>query len=343
MKFLINKVDNKHLLILVHGLNGSELSWMGDKNRFYENLKQESIIKDNFNVAIYTYQTRIFQINFLTKFKNTILGFLRNRPNENIKGFNVGIDSISRNFEFEIRNINENYNTISIIAHSMGGLVTKSALTWLDSKITEKIPLFISLSVPHIGSFLAQLGEKLLGNNPQLIDLKAMGDFTTQLNQRFSNLTVRPKILYQFGNQDTVVPEQSAIPANVEINNTVRTQDDHFSVLLVKDRRSNPLFIKILNELRLTTQPFLAIDISIPAGSSFRDIVNILTAKLKIRVNFKGFSESELDTLLRETTISSYSIDELFNKLAKQSTSKFPQFVIEREKNTDNYILTKII
>src|SRR6202022_349813 len=102
MEYVIKKPENKHLLILVHGLNGTNTSWKGNEKRFVENLVQEQAIQDNFNIAIFTYGTKIFNINWLTKIINLIKGFLHNRPNEDIEGFNVGINSISENFESEI-------------------------------------------------------------------------------------------------------------------------------------------------------------------------------------------------------------------------------------------------
>lgn len=178
MNFVIQNENNRHLIVLVHGLNGGEGSWKGDSQRFVETLSKESLVQENFDLALFVYETKIFRLNWFVKFWNTILGFLANRPKEDIKGFNVGIESISRPLEAEIRGMHKKYDTITFLTHSMGGLVTKSALTWLsnDDEVLKKIELFISLSVPHIGALLAKVGKRLpvLGDNPQIIDLQAM-------------------------------------------------------------------------------------------------------------------------------------------------------------------------
>lgn len=341
MEYEIKKPENKHLLILVHGLNGASTSWKGNEQRFVENLIEEQVIQDNFNIAIFAYGTKIFKINWLTKIINFIKGFLRNRSNEDIKGFNVGINSISENFESEIRNVHENYDTISIIAHSMGGLVTKSALTWMTDNTRKSVELFISLSVPHIGSYLGQVGSSLLGDNPQIIDLKGMGEFTTQLNQRYSDLTSRPRLVYQNGNQDTIVPRQSAIPPNVSITDTITTPDDHFSVLLIKERTNNQLFAKIVKELKIVLQPFIAIDIGVPEGVTFKFFIETMTMRLKIKVDFEGFSDKELNIKLRSGNVNSSTIEEFFFDVSKLTTAKFPKFSVIREKGTLNFLISK--
>lgn len=346
MDYIIKKPENKHVIILVHGLNGSADSWRGGEQRFVENLTKENLIQENFDIALFTYQTKIFTVNWIKKKINLIKGFVYNRPHEDIKGFNVGIDAISRNLETEIRNISKRYKTISIIAHSMGGLVSKSALVWMSDEEREKIQLFISLSVPHIGSQLAATGSVLsvlLGRNPQIIDLKAMGDFTTQLNERYSNLAFRPKVIYQHGNQDTVVLRQAAIPPNVHINDTISTSDDHFSVLLIKDRNNNLVLEKIIEELGFVLQPFYVIDISVPNGTTFRFLVETFAAKSNIKVNFKGFSETDLNTTLREGKITSHTVEDTFYRAADLTINSFPAFKIEKEIHNNHYTLTKTI
>lgn len=341
MEYIIKKPANKHLLVLVHGLNGANISWKGIETRFVENLIQEQLIQDNFNIAIFTYGTKIFKINWLTKIINLVKGFFQNHPNEDIKGFNIGINSISENLESEIRNIHKNYESISIIAHSMGGLVTKSSLTWMTDGVRKKVELFISLSVPHIGSYLGQIGSSLLGDNPQIIDLQGMGTFTTQLNQRYADLTPRPRLIYQSGNQDTVVPRQSAIPPNVSINDTITTPDDHFSVLLIKDRTNNQVFAKVIEELGIVLQPFAAIDVGVSEGIPFKFFLETLASKLKFKVSFERFSEDELNSKLRADNISSTTIEELFFDVASLTIVNFPKFTVNREKGTLNFVISK--
>jgi len=346
MDFIIQNESNRHLIVLVHGLNGGEDSWRGSSQRFAETLSQNSIVQENFDMAMFNYGTKIFKLNCFTKFKNTILGFLSNRPKEDIKGFNVGIESISRPLESEIRGLHTNYNTITFLAHSMGGLVTKSALTWLsnDEDVLKKIELFISLSVPHIGAFLAKVGKTLpvLGDNPQIVDLEAMGTFTTQLNGRYANLKYLPKLVYQGGNQDTVVPPQSAIPPNVPSKLVENTTDDHFSVLLIKNSKNHALFNRIIGELNVVLQPFCSIEVDVPQDTPFGFLVTTIASRNKLTVDTSCFTRGELDAKLREDKINSTSVEDFLIKIGNLSINTFPKYSVTRERGTLNYTFSKI-
>lgn len=338
MDFIIKNEANKHLIILVHGFNGGDSTWRGGSERFVETLSKDVLIQENFNLAIFTYGTKIFKINWFTKLINTFKGFLSNRSKEKIEGFNVGIENISRPLETEVRDIYEKYNTITFVSHSMGGLVTKSAMTWLNEDARKRIELFIFLSVPHIGASLANIGSGLFGDNPQIIDLQAMGAFTTQLNERFANLNFSPKVVYQGGHQDTIVPRQSAVPPNVPGELIMNTADDHFSVLLINDSNNNIVYNRIIKELNIVLQPFLGIEIYVVQGTPFEFLVNTIASRFKLKVDLSCFSKDKLNMKLRSDTISSTSMEDFFLKIGNLVINKFPEYSVKRERGTSNYI-----
>ncbi|NDV43113.1 esterase/lipase family protein [Flagellimonas sediminis] len=339
MEFILNEKKNKHLLILVHGLNGSDSTWRGDNQRFVENLTQEVLVQDYFDLALYTYSTHIFKLNWFSKLLNLIRGFFRNRPHEDANRFNVGIESISRPLVTQINGVHTKYETISFIAHSMGGLVTKSTLTWLDQSVIDKIYFVMSLSVPHIGAELANIGSRLLGGNPQVVDLRSMGAFTTLLNQRFGNISPQPKMVYQYGIYDTVVPQQSAYPPNVRTQLTEATNDDHFSVVLIKDKNNNPLFDRIIRELNIVTLPFLGVQIGIPQGTSFKFIIDTTASRLKFKINYVGFSKSELNTPLRASNVSATNLTDFLEEIGDLTINKIPDYTVLQQRGTLNFTL----
>ncbi len=339
MEFVTKKEDNKHLLILVHGLNGSRDTWIGNDQRFVEILNGKDLIQENFDIALFNYGTKIFKINWLTKIINLIKGFFKNRPKEDLKGFNVGIKSIADSLEFETRNTASKYQSISFISHSMGGLVTKKALTIMDSAVREKVRLFISLSVPHLGAYLANIGKLLLGNNPQIIDLQAMGEFTTELNEHYSNLPEKPRIIYQSGNQDTVVRRQAAIPPNVRREDTISTRDDHFSVVLIKDSNNNSLLDFILKEIDTAILPMIYGDAEVPEGTPFKFFIESFVSRIGARVDFIGFTETELNTKLRNGKISSPNFKDFLIKVGELAINKIPEYSIEKEYGTSNFTI----
>lgn len=342
MEFVIQNDENKHLIILVHGLNGSDKTWRGSKERFSENLALENLIQDNFDLALFKYGTKILKINWLARIIRLLKGFLGNKPKEDTKRFNVGIDKVSMPLVAQLNGIHSQYHTISFISHSMGGLITKNALTWLDKGILEKVYFFMSLSVPHIGANLATIGSKLpvLGKNPQIIDLRAMGSFTTTLNQRFSNLSCQPKIVYQYGIYDDVVPEPSAYPANIMNNLTVATEDDHFSVVLIKDTKNNVVYKRILDELYIVTLPFLGLDVGIPEGVTFKFFIETITSRLNlVTIDFQGFNKIELQTSLKPVNIKATNFRDFIIEVGNNTINKLPKYSVLQERGTLNFII----
>ncbi|HAK28042.1 MAG TPA: hypothetical protein DCO90_02160, partial [Sphingobacterium sp.] len=70
LKPIIKKDTNKHLLILVHGLNGSDETWCGNEQRFVENLIREKLFIENFDLSLFLYDTSISPLNKTRKITN---------------------------------------------------------------------------------------------------------------------------------------------------------------------------------------------------------------------------------------------------------------------------------
>lgn len=157
----------------------------------------------------------------------------------------------------------------------------------------------------------------------------------------------QPKIIYQWGINDGVVPEQSAYPPNVPNNLTIATQDDHFSVVLIKDKNNSIVYKRILEELNIVTLPFLEIETDIPKGLSFKSFIAILLNSKQfigkeIRINFEGFTDNELNVELRESKVKSKNLIDFLQKIGKLSIDKIPKYKINRESRTYNFTIKAI-
>lgn len=151
-----------------------------------------------------------------------------------------------------------------------------------------------------------------------------------------------PKIVYQGGNQDTVVPRQSAIPPNVPGKLIESTTDDHFSVLLIKTGKNHALFNRIISELNVVLQPFLSIEVDVPQDTPFGFLITTIASRTKLHVDTSCFTKDELDTKLREDKISSASVEDFFIKIGNLSIYAFPKYSVTRERGTLNYTFSKI-
>lgn len=57
MDFIFQNDDNKHLIVLVHGLNGGDGSWIGTNERFVETLSKNNLVRENFDLTLRLRQT----------------------------------------------------------------------------------------------------------------------------------------------------------------------------------------------------------------------------------------------------------------------------------------------
>lgn len=289
-------------IVFIHGLNGSRLTWKGGANRFLETLKSDNAICDDFGLYIFEYPTKIFSANRVNK----ILSFV---PGLKKRDFNVSIRRIALELKSYLCEILIKFETIVLISHSMGGLVSKVALVEMDETQRSRIKLWISLSVPHNGSGIAKIGTDLLGNNPQLMGLRIFSEFTSDLTNRFSQLNNKPQTVYQTGNHDLIVPEGSAIPAGVLAEDRLDTGDNHYSVLQINDPISHLPYQRIKREIiaildleaqqGLFSKPNSAVKFVIPENCPFKFAAEAIVSTADCTIEFDGFTKSDLETRLK--------------------------------------------
>lgn len=248
---IIPKKDNKKKLILfIHGFTGGINTWIGvdDVKRIPEFLIEDTEIFENYDFQFFEYYTK-----WIDKIEKLSWFFSLFKKERKLKK-NISIDDI-KDILFSNIDVNyKNYDDIVIIAHSMGGLISKATILKLIGENKNKVSLFISLAVPHNGSNLANLGKILL-NNTNIKDLQPLSDIIDNTNRNwldFKNKNLLPKIIYFQGKNDIVVPNSSSFGYNSGEKGTnfeiVYTDDDHFSILKPDDENST-VVISIKNEL----------------------------------------------------------------------------------------------
>ncbi len=229
IKFIAQN-SNKNLILFVHGFGGGESTWRnGTASSFPELFSKDPDLSANFDIAQFSYFTKLLNLfakaskvkTLVERFFGTSHGKLRK---------NISIEEIGNLLRTEIRFRLQSYDNIIIIAHSMGGLVTKSAITRdIEEKVPSKIQLFLSLAVPHQGAEAATLG-KLISDNLQIEGLAPLNQFIHKINDEWLKTSLRPTTKYFYGVHDSVVLKTSAAPADKEQSDIISVEEDHTSI-----------------------------------------------------------------------------------------------------------------
>ncbi|WP_308723139.1 ABC-three component system protein [Paenibacillus polysaccharolyticus] len=245
----IQKNQNRNLVLFIHGFTGSNETWINDLGQeFPRMLLEDRQIADNYDFAYISYYTTLVDM-YGFKVKTSFFKRMFNHETE-IARKNLGINQLGDFIQSVIKFNCDYYENIIIIAHSMGGLVTKSfILNELNKDVpSNKVKLFISLAVPHNGTEWGKLGEKLF-NNVQAIDLKPLSPVLSKINQNWIHCKSLPQTICFYGQYDEIVDEGSAILFQAEKPETVPCDDNHNTITRPKDKRRH-VYVAIQSILR---------------------------------------------------------------------------------------------
>ncbi len=226
----ISKNNKKSLIIFVHGFCGGELTWRnGEASSFPELFSKDSEVSENYDIVQFSYFTKLLNLFAKAGKVSTLVKRMFGTSHGKLTK-NISIEEIGNLLRTEIRFRLQAYDNIIIIAHSMGGLVTKSAIAKdIEENIPSKIKLFVSLAVPHQGVEAATFG-KLISDNLQIEDLSPLNQFIHKINDEWLKTSLRPTTKYFYGVHDSLVPKTSAAPVDKEKSDIIPVDEDHTSI-----------------------------------------------------------------------------------------------------------------
>ncbi len=150
-----------------------------------------------------------------------------------------GLGLLASGLSTEIRLRSSSYNEIIVIAHSMGGLITRKMV--VDEISSGKIPQIkraLLLATPNSGSALGSIVATVLPRYKQATALSFLSDEVEHLNDAWINLKVDEKVIFNFvaGGFDQIVSSNSvkSIPgrplddALIEYGHSAITQCESF-------------------------------------------------------------------------------------------------------------------
>lgn len=199
MKESINSPNT--MIIFIHGFTGSKYTWVDREENpkgLLKYLLDDENLKDNFNYALFDYDTSVLPNNrLISLFKTYLLKF-----NSKIS---LPISKLARNLKTNIEDRCDGYDNIVLVGHSLGGLVAKKYINDnLNSKSGKKIKLFITLATPHLGADIANFSN-LVFENPQAIDMKVLGSTINELTESWLEKENLPQRIYFTALKDQVV------------------------------------------------------------------------------------------------------------------------------------------
>lgn len=247
--FYEQKEDCRNLILFVHGFTGdAEATWKNKNgNSFPILLLENNYIKSNFDIASYSYFSTLLGLFAAKSTYRIITNIIFNKTKANEK--NLDIEELASNLRNHIRFTLGQYDNIYVIAHSMGGLITKSLIVGdLNKDGFTKLKLFLSLAVPHQGAELSVIGG-LISSNLQIKNLNPVEAFINTLNQQWINLE-KPTTKYFYGSYDNVVTKHSAVALDKYEKDVVSVKEDHSSICKPSDSKS----ILIISTVKFLTE-----------------------------------------------------------------------------------------
>ncbi|WP_417543781.1 ABC-three component system protein [Marinobacter sp.] len=240
----VSQSKKSNLILFVHGFCGGEATWRNGGGRsFPELFSDDPEISEKYDIAHFLYFTKL--LNLFAK-AGKVSTFVKRmfRTSHGKLASNISIEEIGSLLRTEIRFRLQTYDNVIVVAHSMGGLVTKSAITKdIEEKIPPKIKLFISLAVPHQGAESATFG-KLISDNLQIEGLSPLNDFIHRINDEWLKTSLRPTTKYFYGVHDSVVKKTSSVPIDKEKSDAISVDEDHTSITK-PESQSSTTFIAI--------------------------------------------------------------------------------------------------
>ena len=225
----VEQGNKKNLILFIHGFGGGETTWENEGNSFPKLLAADEEIRKNYDIAVYTYFTKLLNLYQKAQGFGTLLKRLFTTSHGKLVK-NISIEEIGDLLRTEVRFHLQNYDNIIVIAHSMGGLVTKSAIIKdIEEQQNSKIKLFVSLAVPHLGAEGATFG-KLISSNLQIENLAPLNTFIHQINDAWQKTNLRPVTKYFYGLYDDIVTKTSAVPIDKEKSDAIPVDEDHTSI-----------------------------------------------------------------------------------------------------------------
>lgn len=343
----IRRENRNNVILFVHGFTGGKDTWKHPvEGYFHDQLLKHEFVGENFDVATFEYYTTLTNLfPAVNSVAQRVLSLFKNIQPKAKK--NVSVEEISDLLNTRIRFDLDSYENIVVVAHSMGGLVTKACiLKDLESGRISKIKLFLSLAVPHLGADLAIYG-KLISSNKQIRDLAPLSDLCPTMTNAWMRHSIKPEIKYFCGAYDDVVNHNSAVGSDNNPQDIITCDDGHLSICKPEGPRSIAILatLKFLEEFTKNNMPGGALALQrLKDPTQYNDEVFVLKLLLadvhnaNVTHSKEHFLNAEYARKLFSSTADQNKLKTLYEKIRTIYQNCYGQHVANADKSSTTLV-----
>ncbi|MGL5594673.1 MAG: ABC-three component system protein [Cetobacterium sp.] len=311
----------KGIIIFVHGILGDDKTWFNQKKFFKDLLLQDEDIEKRYDCVHYNYDSDYFYIESVHNIKNVMktiaLKFNLQKKTKN----NLTISDIADLLKSDIEYRYEKYSEIIIIAHSMGGLISKKYI--LENLKNHKVKLYFSLATPYQGSKKSDLIPCRSGF---VENLQPVSQAVTEIAKKWikASKDSLPKTFYILGKHDWLVNKESGFSFESPLREEgidykiLTTDDDHTTISKPQDNSTVLLMVKkeIQNHIKVN-------QIVEPENLLTDEEYNEMTFVVKMMI------ANVLKPTIESSKLSYIHFEALYRKLSKSEIDKLKLLAVK--------------
>lgn len=199
----------KKCVLFIHGLTGSKDETWGDLDKKLNEIKNNS--KDNnFNLIDFKYfdyeSSKLIDLEGFTK---SILTSLFQKISSSDKNIPLRINNISSRLRTYLSGEEfSDYKKISIISHSMGGLIAaKYLLDEIEKKRELRVDKILYICTPFVGSIYADMASKIGLPSYEVKEMKQNSDLLKEIATGSKKIEDKVDSTYFFGESDDIIED----------------------------------------------------------------------------------------------------------------------------------------
>lgn len=228
---------NKKCILFVHGLGSNEKETWGALGEILSKKKNSNEFSefDEIDFNYFNYESN--KLSSFTGLTRKVIGYFINSDESNTE-LSSQISNIANTLRTHLSKKEFcDYKSISIIAHSMGGVISaKYILNELDQSQLPKIDRILYICTPFVGSIYADIAKNIGLESRETRELATNSSLINSLLSRIDDIEKKVSSTYFFGDRDEIIDKCSGL---FDYFSKLTLKGDHSSILSGSNLVSN--------------------------------------------------------------------------------------------------------